>query len=1773
MSTVKDKTAKVCKMNANSTASAFQTGKLAAILVAFLMTVSGITMLAATGQGTESETPYMGDDVFFSEEGVQAYGDINAIVEGYAPQPAKTLATGKFSPEPAEPGDAKILIVDDDMERWMSGPWLEASHVETALNDGGYSFDVFRAGMWGGTNWMIPSGNEGLSLLDNYEVVIWYSGWNTEIVSSGEGNTMMDYLDGNDGTEDDFSVCTECRNVIQLTQMGDWLAAYGGTYVSNYLHANTWYSSYLVVDGTSNPMKGVDDSLFDGKEYSTDTAGIHYLDRPCGFQPQDNNAMGSFWMDVHRDATHNYKYHAIEFPRNDGQPVTSTQTHKAFTFADEIGVFDSRSERADFFATILDWMEVSREAKQNVDIGIGGLDIPNHSQYWRTVEAMVPVEIKVTITNYGYLPQSGTGVHLKLKNQYGQILFDSTFTTQAFAGEEGHPMNVETIMPGQSVVFTFNKLNDAIQRAHDGNDPNRARHVLFTSAGMDRITAGVIHTGDQISANNFVQADVGVSKWVDNAELDEPGASITIADTDDNGASSYDEINYHRAHSYDWDMDGCGWARECDGTTDNKTQSAVYHEGMYAFGSFNTNGWYKTNANPANCDWDANHNAQNDCPKFVPNPNQDDYFQTPPLDLSAMEEVIISMLFTGCMESGDYFRMQISKDDGASWTNLINYSGFCPGEGAWYLWGGGNTRYQGYDLASTYYGAEDTSSILWRVQMDADNDQVTEQNNANGRPYPGWFIDEMCFRGTERITRDVAVTDVTVRDESFRVHAQSTNNDREFNATVLNAGEASWNTLPIKFTVTDLQGEDWSHMLSDDQPEIPTLAGDSAYGNVDTEGHEDQKELFSYFPTPTANTYFIEVEALVPAGKDFFPWNNSMKVMFRVFDTFFYDNVDAKDYTYTQFHRTSETGNKFFDVDVTDDSTLGSAQSGKWAWRYFSAGSDAYNGGADDSMVTPDSCMRNIDGTDVTDVCVDLRAAFKPVLTFSIKYDLANGDRLEVRAANDFDSSQKITSGSWSILKTYEGTSGDWASSDWIVEEISLSAFEGHQTFLDFRVVSNVGGGRGVLLDDIMVIGNEYRNNVGITDVTTDRFAAAGKDHDLSITVKSIGLEPQQDVTVYARITDMNGVQAWPDPSARYWNYYQVQIALNKGDSFTIDPDTAGSTWRWGAELAPGLYNLHVKAERPDELTVPDENPVDNTVKQTLVLGATLLSSAEWASDDWTMGSWAWDGSDSGTLTSESFNVWNSDPFLVIEAAYELDIASVQAQVRAGSSGQWFDVKWRAAGETTSLYAIPGANYTTLPDSWTGSSYFDNSSSQTFYADLGVVDEISDGSGLQDQYIGGPMQVRLVGTSGGGSGTFTAYTAAVFGLNSYAMDVREITPTSQKGAPSSSTGDTIKRTYTVKVRNLGAVSDSGVVDFTITAPENSFVTLESGSYCQGCPGAILSHIMQQGRETVVAIKPIPGFWGGNRDDPSGGDPTAFIDKDGVITWPSGTTDYTMPTGWSISNPTKSSWDSAAGKPMEPSASNFMDPGNSLNVNVEVTMGFAAWAPPGTYTIQSDVRSWTDYDDTFTDGDADGQATMTIDKPDLKLGDYSYVSHAVGYSVAGTGWNKRSGGDEYFTFRVEVLNAGTETVGSFKVGLLDFSQNPLGVQVSISWTGTNWVVDSDGTSATGAEIQTSKCGNDPSRTCKYVYFKATATELGMSVGPGDDVSGVYTFYLAVDTEDVIDESDEGNNRVAIDITTVSEINTVPSFSMALWSTMLGGLLAALGVAFRRREEEE
>ena len=52
-------------------------------------------------------------------------------------------------------------------------------------------------------------------------------------------------------------------------------------------------------------------------------------------------------MDAHKGASHQHEYHAIQY--QEGIPgFDYDNEHKAFMFADEIGVFDKRSDRADF---------------------------------------------------------------------------------------------------------------------------------------------------------------------------------------------------------------------------------------------------------------------------------------------------------------------------------------------------------------------------------------------------------------------------------------------------------------------------------------------------------------------------------------------------------------------------------------------------------------------------------------------------------------------------------------------------------------------------------------------------------------------------------------------------------------------------------------------------------------------------------------------------------------------------------------------------------------------------------------------------------------------------------------------------------------------------------------------------------------------------------------------------------------------------------------------------------------------------------------------------------------------------------------------------------------------------------------------------------------------------------------------------------------------------------------------------------------------------------
>ena len=121
-----------------------------------------------------------------------------------------------------------------------------------------------------------------------------------------------------------------------------------------------------------------------------------------------------------------------------------------------------------------------------------------------------------------------------------------------------------------------------------------------------------------------------------------------------------------------------------------------------------------------------------------------------------------------------------------------------------------------------------------------------------------------------------------------------------------------------------------------------------------------------------------------------------------------------------------------------------------------------------------------------------------------------------------------------------------------------------------------------------------------------------------------IGLEEQSGVTVAARITDSNGLRVWP--SDRTFNFFTIPGSLAKGEEFTVDPSTAGPDWKWGSDLGPGIYRMHIQALRDDDVQVPDESRAKNFRTLTLVLGAALLTGEQWSmGDGWSSGSYIWD--------------------------------------------------------------------------------------------------------------------------------------------------------------------------------------------------------------------------------------------------------------------------------------------------------------------------------------------------------------------------------------------------------------------------------------------------------------------------------------------------------------------------------------------------------------------
>lgn len=1773
-------------------------------------------------------------------------------------------ADGWFYPAKQPAGDAKILVVDDVTDFDYLSALTTQQYVLSSLNQGGFSYDVFQAGNRGLDARHFPYGDAGLSIMDDYEAVIWNCAENYNCVEPGE-MTMSDseslvlqmYLDGECGDGDSF--CTTNRNVMLMTQNMDVVfqfnsaKAYGvdmdndgsladeSDLIPRYFKAETccWtgsmFSGQYVWGGTSVPMTSESGSIFDDAGLSSlasNGRAWEYPSWPSGYRPCDlagsgctditGNpvSQGSIIFDYYADESNErgdgkeYDWHAVEY---DGD------FYNTFLFAEEPSVFDTDSDRLAFFETVMDFFSVSADssATAEVDLSITHVYMPVQcclGTQWnpRQIEADTPMQVEVEVTNNGYLTRESVSASLQLVNQYDQIMYSITLSTDAFAGMDGHAMNIgEGLLPGDSVMFTFNADNYGVQTSFDGGsaigyDP------MFTSSGFDHALITAIDSSDSFASNDHMLLDSTVARIVDSGE---PVDALTGATAEFGADASEWDGNYdytleaRRVSDIDEDQDGC-WAdnpdtendESCqprvgqgyDVGTDNWTrlsnvQNAPFHQDLYQYGfSFTSKeGWYKEdqymNDNVDGvCDYDdsatternsGDTESDDDCIKFAPPAGIYQWVEFSTMDLSAMENVVMHAWFKMCQAHDSALVWQISNDGGGTWDTFWVWD-----ESIWSClgmsyWGHLGSLYQydwlGANMPGAYFGDETNYQTKVRfVALNADDDEdlngdgyapeeMTECNSIcvaygayaeEGQGITGHSFDQFRVQGSERISRDVTVTDVSVRDKGFLIEDEPSgeDKDREINITVQNLGTKAYEVMPIELTVTDMQGNDVTNQLTRDGVQLGdpavldiSLSGEQTYGNV--EENPDDTALFMKFTALEPNTYTLTATA-VP-GDDQIPTNNGMSATFRILDSFFVDDAQEDGSVYNTWFevKRNSASDVFADYEVKNsagqcNSYLNTCK----AWFYgdvSASGPSGYGPNGDYSFISPSSFDRDGSGNMYgDDAAIDLRAAFEPILTFGYMTDLGNGDRMEVRATSEGvgnTNDEYWDTVHWDVLAEFTGSTPGFPYA-WNEATIDLSSYAGEIIHIDFRVITDGSDeGDGIALDEIAVLGNEYANNIGISGVDTDSLSAANEAHDLSVTVTNRGTVSQDGSTDIIRVSA--AIYSVDDDMTPVWEAdpFTVPVEMAKGDSYTVSSanPAPGSGWMWGADLDPGIYNLVVSAELNRNDGTADEDGSDNSMSMTLMLGATLMDACSFSDEDDGHGDHDHD-SDHGC---EEFAPWNSDPYLVVSADYDMNDAMVSMDVCVHDD--CYDVLNQNTGGE-SFYGDGAA--------WTGTG------SGTYWARLGdVVD--NDGNKLinTDAMNSDHWGVEFSHDYEGDDFHATAY---VLGLNQYEMDVTGMSGSGSKAVPTSATGLSTAVPFEVTVRNLGASSDQAVVNFAAQFPSGSQISLDGGEV------ANLYYVGQDGGDTVVAIQPPLGFWGTDTADPRNGDGdnTAFIDANGVVAWPSGTMSQEAPHGWDISNPSKSSW--GFDKPLAGPASGVVSPGASMSMTMEVTAGLAEWAPPGTYSIQADACTWATYSESSgtCDGqfqDADGQADMIIDKPDLSIGSFSWTMSAFGY-VADGQWVKQSGpeGDSLFHFEAEILNDGTETVGTVTVGI-ESALGLTGVQIGLTWTGDGWATDGSYDSFIDSD--------------GHLHFAASAYELGID-GPAEGQGrSDYTFNVFVDCLFAVDESDEGNNKKSFTITAVRQVITTPSFGLTALSMMVSGLIAAVGISLRNRREED
>jgi len=680
-----------------------------------------------------------------------------------------------------------------------------------------------------------------------------------------------------------------------------------------------------------------------------------------------------------------------------------------------------------------DKIETSTSRSEDYDLGIDSIDVAADSDYWIgdcsseciVVESMIPKDIRVKVTNYGSESVDDVVISLRIKiTEDGWVQYNNTLSSEAFP--EGHPMHISDDYPlesGDSIVFTFNRTNDRFQRIFDDRDENKARHSIFLVSGLSYVQANIIGE-DADASNNHLRRDVEVAKWIENGEgwENEIGPSITFGDTDDNGANSLDYINMHIATDFDHDVDGCGWARDCTDDDGTENISAALN-GNSAFGTFNNYGWYKEDADSSECDWAEF--GDDDCPKFTSEAYQDDFFRSPPLDLSGMEEMNLGFTYRGNLEEGDVFNLQISKD-WMDWEN-IGYLSSDNTSMEWAEFELDSEKFEGY------FGSDDTDYVSLRFQTFSDGDDITECGNS---PCSIFFIDNIILRGEEKVLRDVAVGDLTV-DTDFAVKSSGNSSWREINVTVINAGESSWTDLPVRISVENLQGEDMSHFLDNEDSYLNQLAGNSEYGDINQDS--SQNELFFVFHTPETNVYFVTAEVLVPAGKDFVPANNSKTIKLCIFSDGDDDDDDCIGNNQDECHYTpdgeevDEYGCSYSQRDTDSDGITNGLDdcigtpAGEEVDEYGCSASqrDTDNDGITDDM---DNCSDTPDGEEVDDYGCSSYQNGGPYLN---AFPTGSGGDIE-----DYEMSLDVNEGGANItVEATELVNGIYYKIDWYIYE------------------------------------------------------------------------------------------------------------------------------------------------------------------------------------------------------------------------------------------------------------------------------------------------------------------------------------------------------------------------------------------------------------------------------------------------------------------------------------------------------------------------------------------------------------------------------------------------------------------------------------------------------------------------------------------------------------------------------------------------------------------